>query len=54
MTVDKCPICGETLTRDEVDIGVGTVTTGYRCSFCGWDCAADVYEYYRDNKEVEL
>ena len=32
----KCPMCGEELTRDEVDIGVGIMYGPPRCDYCGW------------------
>ena len=33
---DKCPVCGCVLTREEVDIGVGTMYGPARCDNCGW------------------
>ena len=32
----KCPICGEVLDYDTVDIGVGLQIGNYRCSVCYW------------------
>ena len=34
--IDQCPTCGLPLTRDEVDIGVGTMHGPARCDNCGW------------------
>lgn len=32
----KCPDCGAELWREEVDIGVGTMTGPWTCNQCGW------------------
>lgn len=34
--VGRCPECGEDLTYDEVDIGVGIQRGNARCDECGW------------------
>ena len=35
--IHKCPDCGsEHCSRDEVDIGVGTMYGPWRCDDCGW------------------
>jgi transposase len=49
-----CPICGEPLTYDEVDIGVGIQTGNYRCDCCGWYPERDDEEYcsYATGMEV--
>lgn len=38
MTSERsCPDCGQPLSCDEVDIGVGTMCGNWRCDNCGWD-----------------
>ena len=32
----KCPECGGSCWRDEVDIGVGTQYGPWRCEECAW------------------
>src|SRR6185295_5244487 len=32
----NCPNCGESCSRDEVDIGVGVQYGRWECSSCGW------------------
>ncbi|MFA5379776.1 MAG: hypothetical protein WC455_28715 [Dehalococcoidia bacterium] len=34
--LSMCPTCRSELTRDEVDIGVGTLRSPARCNNCGW------------------
>lgn len=31
-----CPCCGAPCQRDEVDVGVGTITGPWGCPDCGW------------------
>lgn len=33
----NCPECGAVCWRDEVDVGVGIITSPWMCSECGWD-----------------
>jgi len=33
----KCPECGSSCDRDEVDVGVGVICSAWVCSGCGWD-----------------
>jgi len=33
---NPCPVCGDPLNYDEVDIGVGIQRNNYRCESCGW------------------
>lgn len=33
---ERCPKCGSVVTREEVDIGVGTMYGHARCDNCGW------------------
>jgi hypothetical protein len=33
----KCPECGADCWREEVDVGVGIITSPWMCIDCGWD-----------------
>lgn len=33
----NCPECGADCWRDEVDVGVGIITSEWRCTVCEWD-----------------
>jgi hypothetical protein len=36
MSDEICPKCGGECSRDEVDVGVGTIHGPWGCSGCGW------------------
>jgi len=38
----NCPKCGEEVTKEEVDIGIGTMYSPPYCNFCGWSLAKEV------------
>lgn len=42
-----CPDCGNFCIRDEVDIGVGTMYSPWRCSECGWSQQEEADEYLK-------
>jgi len=50
----RCPVCGEVLNYDEVDIGVGIQTGNYRCDHCGWCPDQDEDDYYREKTGMEV
>ena len=33
----KCPECGASCWREEVDVGVGIISSPWVCSNCSWD-----------------
>jgi hypothetical protein len=33
----KCPECGAECWREEVDVGVGIITSDWMCTECKWD-----------------
>ena len=43
----KCPECGGSCWRDEVDIGVGIQCGPWRCEECGW------YEGWRTDAMID-
>lgn len=44
----KCPACGGSCRRDEVDIGVGVQCGPWRCEECAWyaGCKVDATSNY--------
>lgn len=41
MVIDPCPCCGEELSYDEVDVGVGTMRGSAFCPSCYWSADND-------------
>ena len=37
MTDKICPQCKSECVREEVDVGVGTIYSPWRCNNCGWE-----------------
>lgn len=33
----KCPECGASCWRNEVDVGVGVISDEWKCTMCDWD-----------------
>ena len=44
----KCPKCGAEAVCDEVDIGVGTMTSPAWCNNCGWQQSTDIEAMMKD------
>jgi transcription elongation factor Elf1 len=54
--IDKCPNCGEELTYDEVDIGVGVQRGNYRCDNCGWNepfMLDELHKLFKESRDTK-
>lgn len=50
----NCPECGSICWRNEVDVGVGVMHDGWKCSSCSWDEDVNSYPMTKENWEEWL